>query len=63
MEDARKILDPNDDIVVYCSNPSYIASMIGYQLLTNMGFKVKRYPGGIDDWEQAGYPLEGGFVN
>jgi rhodanese-related sulfurtransferase len=32
IEDARKILDPNDDIVIYCSNPSCIASIIGYPL-------------------------------
>ena len=64
IEDARKILDPNDDIVIYCSNPSCIASIVGYQLLTNMGYsKVRRYAGGIVDWEQAGYPMEGYFVS
>jgi rhodanese-related sulfurtransferase len=64
IEDARKILAPNDDIVIYCSNPSCIASIIGYQLLTNMGYsKVRRYAGGIVDWEQAGYPMEGDFVS
>jgi hydroxyacylglutathione hydrolase len=63
IEDARKILDPDDEIVIYCSNPSCIASIIGYQLLTKMGYsKVKRYAGGIVDWEQAGYPLEGDLV-
>jgi rhodanese-related sulfurtransferase len=63
IEDARKILDPNDDIVIYCSNPSCIDSVIGYQLLTNMGYnKVRRYAGGITDWEQAGYPMEGDFL-
>jgi rhodanese-related sulfurtransferase len=63
IEDARKILDPNDEIVIYCSNPSCIASIIGYQLLTKMGYsKVRRYAGGIVDWEQAGYSLEGDFV-
>jgi rhodanese-related sulfurtransferase len=29
-----------------------------------MGYKnVRRYAGGIVDWEEAGYPLEGDFVN
>src|ERR687891_484533 len=64
IEDARKILDPNDDIVIYCSNPSCIASIIGYQLLTDMGYsKIRRYAGGIVDREQAGYPLEGDFLS
>jgi rhodanese-related sulfurtransferase len=32
--------------------------------LTNMGYsKIRRYAGGIVDWEQAGYPLEGDFVS
>jgi len=64
IEDARKTLDPNDDSVIYCSNPSCIASIIGYQLLTNMGYsKIRRYASGIVDWEQAGYPMEGDFVS
>jgi rhodanese-related sulfurtransferase len=54
------MLDPDDDIVIHCSNPSCIASIIGYQILTSMGYKkVRRYAGGISDWEDAGYPLEG----
>jgi rhodanese-related sulfurtransferase len=29
-----------------------------------MGYsKIRRYAGGIVDWEQAGYPLEGDFVS
>jgi rhodanese-related sulfurtransferase len=61
--DARNMLDPDNDIIIYCSNPSCLASIIGYQILTNMGYKkVRRYAGGISDWEDAGYPLEGSFV-
>ena len=62
--DARNMLDPDDDIVIHCSNPSYVASIIGYQILTRMGYKkVRRYAGGISDWEDSGYPLEGSFVD
>jgi rhodanese-related sulfurtransferase len=29
-----------------------------------MGYKnVRRYAGGIEDWKEAGYPLEGSFVS
>jgi rhodanese-related sulfurtransferase len=32
--------------------------------LTHMGYsKVRRYSGGIAEWEEAGYPLEGNFVS
>jgi rhodanese-related sulfurtransferase len=64
IEDAKKILNPSDEIIIYCSNPSCIASIIEYQHLTHMSYKnVRRYAGGIVDWEEAGYPLEGDFVN
>ena len=56
--------DADDDIVIYCSNPVRIASIVGYQPLTHMGYsKVRRYSGGIAEWEEAGYPLEGNFVS
>jgi rhodanese-related sulfurtransferase len=64
VQDAKKILNPDDDIVIYCSNEACIASIIGYQLLTRMGYKnVRRYAGGIKDWEEASYPLEGNSVS
>ncbi len=63
MSKARKMLDPDDEIVIHCSNPSCPASIIGYQLLTGNGYKnVRRYAGGLSDWEDAGYPLEGNLV-
>jgi rhodanese-related sulfurtransferase len=64
IEDAKKKLNPSDEIIIYCSNTSCIASIIGYQLLTRTGYKnVRRYAGGIEDWEERGYPLEGSFVS
>lgn len=53
-------LDPNADIVVYCSNPNCISSQAAYRYLEKHGFKnIRRYAGGLEDWEAAGYPLEG----
>jgi len=64
IRDAKNMLNADDDIVVYCSNPVCIASIVGYKLLTRMGYtKVRRYAGGIADWEEAGYTLEGNFVS
>jgi rhodanese-related sulfurtransferase len=64
IEDAKKRLSHGEEIIIYCSNTSCIASIIGYQLLTRMGYKnVRRYAGGIEDWEERGYPLEGSFVS
>ena len=57
---AAELLDPADDIVVYCSDENCPASKFAYHQLTTNGFNhVHRYAGGIADWEEAGLPLEG----
>ena len=54
-------LRKDDEIVVYCTNPPCLASVAAYQRLLREGFtNVRRYAGGIEDWESAGLPLEGG---
>lgn len=59
-EEALKVLDQDDEIVVYCSNEACPASRFAYSFLVGHGFKnVRRYAGGLLDWEAAGYPLEG----
>ena len=58
----EKMLDPDDEIIIHCSNPLCPASIIGYQLVSNGYKNVRRYAGGIQDWEEAGYPLEGNLV-
>lgn len=56
-------LDPETMIVVYCSNSGCTASELVYQYLIDHGFKnTRRYAGGVADWEDAGYPLEGDRV-
>ena len=60
---AQETLDLDDDIVVYCSNVTCYASIIAFNQLTAKGYKnVRRYAGGIFDWEEAGYPVEGEMV-
>ncbi len=62
-ESAAELLDPEDEIVLYCSGTECAASKYAYHLLTSGGYKkVSRYAGGIADWEEAGYPLEGEWV-
>ena len=63
-EIAHETLDLDDEIVVYCSNPACYASIMAYNKLTAHGYKhVRRYAGGISDWEEAGYTVEGEMVN
>ena len=60
MQDVEKYLDRDDEIVVYCSNEQCIASQVAYKILEGRGYKnIRRYAGGLVDWEAAGYPLDG----
>jgi rhodanese-related sulfurtransferase len=59
-EAATEILEIGDEIVVYCSHDTCTASRYAMMALEKAGFgNVRRYAGGIADWEEAGYPLEG----
>jgi rhodanese-related sulfurtransferase len=56
-------LDEDDEIVVYCSNVDCLASVALYWALKDRGYEsVRRYAGGLLDWEDAGLPLEGALV-
>lgn len=60
VEEALAALDRDDEIVVYCADVHCVASIYAYRLLEREGFRrVRRYAGGVADWEQAGHPLEG----
>ena len=59
-QDADSLLEKDDVIVVYCSNVDCAASQMAYHMLTRAGYKnVRRYAGGIVDWDDAGLPLAG----
>lgn len=60
-EDALAMFDPGDEIVVYCTSPSCNSSIMAYHFLVSRGYtNVRRYAGGLQDWEEAGLPLESG---
>ncbi|MEE9553738.1 MAG: rhodanese-like domain-containing protein [candidate division Zixibacteria bacterium] len=63
-EKAEEILDKKDEIVVYCTNVSCVASIIAYRMLVQNGYEnVCRFAGGLEAWEEAGLPLEGEMVD
>ena len=52
-------LDPDEEIVVYCGGEYCAESIYAYYRLERAGFtRIRRYAGGIPDWEEAGFPLE-----
>jgi rhodanese-related sulfurtransferase len=59
-QDGLSILKKDEEIVVYCSDVACFASIAAYRFLVKTGYSnVRRYEGGLADWEAAGYPLEG----
>ncbi len=57
---SDELLEKDDQIVVYCTNPNCVASVMAYDRLVKNGYDdVWRYAGGLEDWEAAGYPLTG----
>jgi rhodanese-related sulfurtransferase len=58
VEAALAALDRDEEVVVYCADVHCAASIYAYHLLEREGYRrVRRYAGGIADWEEAGYPL------
>jgi rhodanese-related sulfurtransferase len=56
--DALAGLRPEEEIVVYCAGIHCAASIYAYRLLERAGYgRVRRYSGGIAEWEEAGHPL------
>jgi len=46
-------------IITHCSNLTCSAGPRAASILKNRGFNAEDYPGGIEDWNNAGYPVEG----
>ena len=62
-EEGLEALDPKDEIVLYDSGPSCTASRMAWRFLKAHGYgRVRRYAAGLQEWESAGYPLEGEYV-
>ncbi len=62
-EGIEKAVNKNDDIVVYCTDTACNKSILLYYLLDAMGYKqICRFAGGLLEWENAGFPLEGEMV-
>jgi len=59
-EETFSSLGLEDDIVVYCTSDDCHASVALYHALVDHGYlNVRRYSGGLTDWEDAGLALEG----
>ena len=58
---APKLLDKEDEIVVYCTDEDCLASPVAARTLREMGYKkVLDYEEGKLAWKAAGLPMEKG---
>ena len=56
---AKRIPDLGTEIVVYCSSPVCDDSIAIANKLQELGYtNVRHYPGGKNEWREAGLPLE-----
>ncbi|KKP29331.1 MAG: putative rhodanese-like protein [candidate division TM6 bacterium GW2011_GWF2_30_66] len=67
-QDAPNMIDKDAEVVVFCSNYMCGASSAARDQLINMGYKkVYAYEGGVAEWFQKGYPVDGqakkGYLN
>ena len=59
----RRIPDPDTEIVVYCLGAECVSSTEVANRLAELGYRnVLHYAEGMQDWIDAGLPLEGGRV-
>lgn len=60
---ADELLVKDDNIVVHCAGGDCPSSKYAFMMLKKAGYQnVRRYAGGLADWEDAGMPLEGDMV-
>ena len=58
-DDAYAALAKDDEIIVYCSDEDCLASQFAYVGFVDNGYtNVRRYAGGLADWQEAGYQLD-----
>jgi rhodanese-related sulfurtransferase len=61
LDEAKKLFQPSDTIVVYCDSYVCSASTSAAEMLAKIGFtNVRDYKGGIREWKTNGLPTESG---
>lgn len=57
----RLVPDKEQPVVTYCSNTACNNSTVAAERLRQLGYRdVRKYPGGKQDWIEAGLPVEAG---
>ena len=58
LDQTLQTLETDEPIVVYCSGPACQASARAQRILATRGYRnVRRFVGGLEEWDAAGLPL------
>jgi len=58
LESRLEELDQAREVITYCAGGECTASRQAADLLKRHGYKARAYEGGIEDWKEAGLPME-----
>lgn len=58
LDSRLRELDKNIEVVTYCASYDCPASGKAAEKLSTRGFRVSAYEGGINEWKEAGLPIE-----
>lgn len=59
-DDAKDLIGKDETVIVHCYSPGCEAGKEAADILENLGYKdVRTFEGGIEEWKNAGYCLEG----
>ena len=63
VREAIERLNPEQETIVYCAGRACRSSIDAYLTLRGSGFEhLYRYAGGLEEWQEASYPLEGSLL-
>lgn len=58
MKVADQLFEKDDEIIVYCSDITCMASFYAYKQLELAGYtNIWRFAGGLREWSENGFPL------
>lgn len=62
--DAPGTIEKDELVIVYSLEPTCGANAVGADKLSTIGYKsVRRFKGGLKEWKEAGYRVEGAGVS
>ncbi len=59
VQEADRLYGKNRIYITYCSGHTNAVGANAAKILREHGFAAENYPGGVEEWNEAGYPVDG----